>query len=184
MGRKQHWTLLSLAPLGLLRDNPVGVERAPFRQESLGHRLKLIATIGEQRHDHRGEDRLGRLVVQIAEHLDVRIAELRNAVSAHRSLQSSPHRRWSCWPRCHWLIAGDVWEGTIHGGVSTLHRLCLIGHLLVGDALVALIGRPVGVAADQDGFCRKVVLSQSCFFESFGVCKSLNFREPIFRFYP
>ena len=24
------------------------------------------------------------------------------------------------------------------------------------------------------------VLSQSCFFESFGICKSLNFREPIF----
>jgi hypothetical protein len=28
------------------------------------------------------------------------------------------------------------------------------------------------------------VLSQSCFFESFGVCKSLNFRETIFGFYP
>jgi putative transposase len=28
------------------------------------------------------------------------------------------------------------------------------------------------------------VLSQSCFFESFGVCKSLNFRESIFGFYP
>jgi len=28
------------------------------------------------------------------------------------------------------------------------------------------------------------VLSQSCLFESFGVCKSLNSREPIFRFYP
>jgi hypothetical protein len=28
------------------------------------------------------------------------------------------------------------------------------------------------------------VLSQSCFFESFGICKSLNLREPIFGFYP
>jgi hypothetical protein len=27
------------------------------------------------------------------------------------------------------------------------------------------------------------VLSQSCYFERFGVCKSLNFREPIFGFY-
>ena len=28
------------------------------------------------------------------------------------------------------------------------------------------------------------VLSQSCFFESFGICKSLNLREPIFGFWP
>ena len=28
------------------------------------------------------------------------------------------------------------------------------------------------------------VLSQSCFFESFDVCKSLNLREPVFAFYP
>jgi hypothetical protein len=28
------------------------------------------------------------------------------------------------------------------------------------------------------------VLSQSCFFESFGVCKSLNLREPVSAFYP
>jgi len=34
----------------------------------------------------------------------------------------------------------------------------------------------------SDGLMK--VLSQSCFFESFGVCKSLNLREPIFGFYP
>jgi len=45
-------------------------------------------------------------------------------------------------------------------------------------------GQLQGVKAGRRWRVRAEVLSQSCFFESLGVCKSLNFQEPIFGFYP
>jgi hypothetical protein len=42
----------------------------------------------------------------------------------------------------------------------------------------------VGLLGERHAYGPGEVLSQSCFFESFGVCKPLNLREPIFGFYP